>query len=254
VFVEKPLATDLGQAERMVRTAEQRGVRLATNFNRRYGSGYQRAKAFQLDGRFGALTYLSVRIASAFGGNTGPRPAYHAAFDLLIHAADLARFFGGEVVNVSAHHGQQAADGVYHNLAVGITFASGAVGSLLVSLDGTRLHPIERAEIGGRLGHGVVHNVVGGFDFHPHDTDLAQCWRPQPFGGRERLLQFYPTTIEAHIAGLLEALEARQPPPVSGADGLAALRIVFAAIQSAETGEAVDPSRVVATRQAHADR
>lgn len=241
VFVEKPLAVDLPEAERMVRAARERGVRLATNFNRRFGHGYQLAKEAQDAGRLGELAYVMLKIASELAPPDLAAPPYHAAFDLLIHSADLARYFGGEVRRVSAHLSPRRG-GVHRNLAVALEYASGAVGTILISLDSSRRHPIEFAEICGTSGRAQVHNVVSGFDFFPHDADLVTSWRPQPFGGRQHLLQFYPTTFEAHIEALLAALEEGREPPVTGEDGVQALRIVLAAIASFETGRAVDPA------------
>ncbi len=242
VFVEKPLALDLADAERLVRAARERGVRLATNFNRRFSRPYRLAHEYQAAGRLGAFAYLTLRIAVGYdpeAGSAAGAPPYHAAYDLLTHMADLARHFGGEVRRVSAHMTRRDGAHVWGNLAVALEFAGGGVGTILVSLESTRLHPIEAAEIAGTAGHALVHNVVGGFDFFPHDSELATRWRPQPFGGRERNLQFYPTTIVDHVSALLDALIEGREPPVTGADGVAALRIVLGAIESFESGRAV---------------
>jgi predicted dehydrogenase len=145
----------------------------------------------------------------------------------------------------------------YHNISAALEFEQGGTGTILISLDSSRLHPIEFAEVCGTAGHAHVHNVVAGFDFFPHDSDLASSWRPQPFGGRQHLLQFYPTTIEAHVEELLAALEEKRAPPVTGEDGLRALRIVLSAIRSFETGAAVEPAAITAdsdSRIARMDR
>jgi predicted dehydrogenase len=236
VFCEKPLATSLADAERMVDAADRRGVSLAVDFNRRFSRPYQLAQEYQRAGRLGELSSLTLRLLTA--GDPPSSQPYFALHDLLIHLADLARHFGGEIERVSALLSVPR-NGVYRNAAVAIELASGAVGSLQVSLDGTRLHPIELAELRGPAGHAVVHNVVSGFDFFPHDSDLATHWRPQPFGGRDELLRFYPTTIARHVGELLAALLDGRPPPVTGRDALAAQRVVEAAIRSWENGRTV---------------
>jgi predicted dehydrogenase len=243
VFCEKPLATSLADAERMVEAAEQRGVSLAVDFNRRFSRPYQLAREYQQAGRLGELSSLTLRLLTA--GDPPASQPYFALHDLLIHLADLARHFGGEIERVSALLSRPR-EGVYRNAAVVIGLASGAAGSLQVSLDGTRLHPIEFAELRGPAGHAEVHNVVSGFDFYPHDSDLATHWRPQPFGGRDELLRFYPTTIARHVEALLPALLEGRPPPVTGQDALAAQRVVEAAIRSWESGRAVEVAEVMA--------
>ena len=83
--------------------------------------------------------------------------------------------------------------------------------------------------------------MVSRFVFEPNDSDLAEVWEPRPFGERRELLQFYPTTIQAHVDALLAALGAGEPPPVRGEDGLRALQLVKAAILAFEERAVVDP-------------
>jgi predicted dehydrogenase len=75
-------------------------------------------------------------------------------------------------------------------------------------------------------------------------SDLAVAWEPRPFGDRRELLQFYPTTIQAHLDALIDAVEAGNPPPVPAEDGLRALQLVKAAIFAFETRTVVDPRTV----------
>jgi predicted dehydrogenase len=54
-------------------------------------------------------------------------------------------------------------------------------------------------------------------------------------------LEFPPEEpLRAELAAFLEAIEARRPPVVDGTDGMEAVRVVEAALESARTGKWVD--------------
>ena len=56
--------------------------------------------------------------------------------------------------------------------------------------------------------------------------------------GAVRQLEFPPEEpLRAELAAFLDSIEIRKPPLVDGRDGVEAVRIVEAAIESARTGE-----------------
>lgn len=242
VFVEKPIALELGDARRMLEAARRAGRVLAQNFNRRFAHPYALARRYRDEGRLGDLSYAALRVAVP--GGRPPTTPYELVYDSLVHLLDLAACFGGEIAEVTCAMSDRRDGYAYHNVQVGLRFATGGVGSVVGSWDGTRLHPIELAEIQGTRGRVRVENVVGRFVFEPNDADLAEVWEPRPFGDRRELLQFYPTTIRAHVDALLAALEAGAPPPVPAEDGVRALRLVKAAILAFEQRAVVDPRTV----------
>ncbi len=245
VFVEKPIAQTTADAAAMIEAATLAGRALAVNFNRRFARPYALAREYQRQGRLGRLSYALFRVAVP--ASRAVSTPYELVYDSLIHLLDLARWYGGEVAQVSC-----ALDGLaegihgkaYHDAAITLRFAEGGVATVTGSWHGSRLHGIEYAEIQGAGGRVRIDNVVSRFTFEPNDDALAAVWEPRPFGEATRLLQFYPTTVEEHLAALLPALVDRQPVPVSGVDGLAALRLVLAAIQSFEAGRPVAPHEI----------
>jgi len=245
VFVEKPIAHLTTDAAVMIDAAQRAGRSLAVNFNRRFARPYALARAYQQQGRLGRLSYGLFRVAlPASPRVTNPN---ELVYDSLIHLLDLARWYGGEVAQVSCELSGLAETGqgrAYHDAAISLRYAEGGVATVVGSWHGSRLHSIEYAEIQGSGGRARIDNVVSRFTFEPNDDGLAAVWEPRPFGDATRLLQFYPTTVEEHLMALLPALAEGRPVPVSGADGLAALRLVEAAIQSFEQGRPVAPSEI----------
>lgn len=242
VLVEKPIALELADARRMLEAARAADRVLAVDFNRRFARPHQLARQYQRDGRLGTFAYAALRVA--LPGGRLPTTPYELVYDSLVHLLDLARWYGGEVAEVTCAMSDRRDDFAYHNVQIGLRFADGGVGSVLGSWDGTRLHPIELAEIQGTGGRARIDNVVSRFTFEPNGSDLAEVWEPRPFGDRRELLQFYPTTVRAHVDAPVLALETSTAPPVSGEDGLRALQLVKAAILAFEERAVVDPRAV----------
>ena len=62
VFCEKPLATTLGEAQRMACAAADRGLHLGVDYNRRFAFGYRTAKRLHDQGSVGALQFALLRV------------------------------------------------------------------------------------------------------------------------------------------------------------------------------------------------
>jgi myo-inositol 2-dehydrogenase / D-chiro-inositol 1-dehydrogenase len=245
VFVEKPIAATTADATAMIEAARHAGHSLAVNFNRRFARPYALAREYQQQGRVGKLSYATFRVSLQVSrAATSP---HELVYDSLIHLLDLARWFGGEVAQVSCELDGLAESGqgrAYHDAAIMLRFVDGGVATVTGSWRGSRLHGIEYAEIQGSGGRATIDNVVSRFTWEPNDDALATVWEPRPFGDATRLLQFYPTTVEEHLMALLPALTDGRPVPVSGEDGLAALKLVEAAIKSFELRRPVEPSEI----------
>lgn len=94
VFMEKPLANTLPEAEAIAAVASQPGRLLMVGFNRRFAPAYQRAKALFVDsGR-------EIELATIQKHRKGDNPKWdlrQRVMDDTIHIIDLARFFGGDL-------------------------------------------------------------------------------------------------------------------------------------------------------------
>ena len=91
VYCEKPIATRLVDADRMIDAARQRGVLLVVNHNRRFNPNYCRLRDALRSGSLGEPTGVHLRWPAGRLGCTGT------------HLIDAARMLlGGEVEAVSA--------------------------------------------------------------------------------------------------------------------------------------------------------
>ncbi len=230
VFVEKPMAFHVDEARSMVDLARQRGVRLGVNFNHRFSEPYRRARAFVDRGGVGRPGYLFMKMAGDLYKELAD--PYSMLIETQGHCFDMLCHFGGEVDEVWAQLADPRGTGVYTSAAIGLRFASGAVGSILGSWDSSYDHPqAQLFEFGGTDGRVVVENVVDAVRLYDHGEAAYTEWRPGLFdtGARD-----FWHTIGVHLSAFVDAVARGVSPPVSGEDGLRALELTFAAIRSFE--------------------
>jgi len=91
VFLEKPMATTLSDAERLVETAERSGTLLMIGFDRRYMPVYEALKAEWSDRPPDVIVAEKNR----------PGTEYRATLENAIHMVDLLRWICGEAVDVA---------------------------------------------------------------------------------------------------------------------------------------------------------
>jgi scyllo-inositol 2-dehydrogenase (NAD+) len=85
IFVEKPLATSLDEATRMVEAARAKGVVVNVDFTRRWAPNYVTARALVDQGRIGKLSQVIIEI----GGERAMLWRNHP------HAIDLMAYYAG---------------------------------------------------------------------------------------------------------------------------------------------------------------
>ena len=71
IYCEKPIATRLPDAERMLAACEKAGALLVINHNRRFNASYRRLRDAIAEGLLGELTSAALRWGSGRLGNTG---------------------------------------------------------------------------------------------------------------------------------------------------------------------------------------
>ena len=169
VYSEKPMATTLKDAARMVELSEKTGRKLMIGFNRRYAPVCQKAKE----------VYTDILPDVIIGQKNRPATEYHATLENAIHIVDLMRYFGGEVRDV--HAISKYTDPNYETFTTAMLhFENGAAGMLIADRSSGQWE--ETIEI-----HGGNHSVqikmpdsvtvVDGQAMHTTEmTPLAMGW------------------------------------------------------------------------------
>ncbi|MBI2941585.1 MAG: Gfo/Idh/MocA family oxidoreductase [Chloroflexi bacterium] len=233
VLVEKPLALDLEQARQMVRKADEQGVSLAIDFNRRFAEGYRWAKTWQDEGRLGRLAYVNLRLAQRGPYTSSTLKPYHLLYDLHVHMFDLLRHFAGDVAALTAEMFDPRVTGYHTSVATSLKFASDAVGTLLVSWDSSYKHELEYLELCGDLARVEVHNVTEQAVLLPHESDVRWVRKAGAFQAEAIV---FDNTFARRVHAFVTDLVAGRPPSPLGIDGLRSQELIETAIRSFEEG------------------
>ena len=225
VLCEKPLARDVQSAESMVREASAAQLPLGVNYNRRYATGYLKAK--QWTSKAGRIHYVSAVLAqnvplAQTEELRAKLPRDFLVFDAASHLVDLFRYLVGEPEGLCAHASPQDPEAFWTDLSASLQFDNGALGTMICSFAGPEWGqlPIERTEIASESERLVVDNISQAVFLFGYQDHTLRTWRPsifEPTGYGESMLASIQAWIEANLKS--------QPPPIDGEDGLCTLRI-----------------------------
>ncbi len=239
-LVEKPLATTLEDAGRMVRAARTAGVVLQVGHNERFDPQYQEMKRRIDDGVLGAIVAARadhnqhVRLPEGHWLRSAVRSGGGALIGSGIHRVDLLRWFLGEVSEV--YSVQRTLPDRLEGEAVALTtlrFASGAIASLSTNWAVRRAPWYELMWLYGT--RGSMHNVSG---LHLDREVLADC-----DAGFIRVPLTAADSFTEEIRHFAHAVATGAEPLTSGEEGARSLAVCLAAYRSARLGQPVAVAR-----------
>ena len=246
MICQKPFALDLADGRAMVEAARKAGVGLLVHENFRWQTPMLEVARDLTDGAVGTPNFARISFRHGFDiyANqpylaTEPRLAL---VDVGVHVLDLARFFMGEVTRLYCRTQRLNPRVVGEDAAtLVLDHASGAVSvveiSFFVQLDPDPFpQTLVRIEgDGGTLDLGPGYRLGTTRDGR---TSVRSVDPPVPAWGERpwHVIQDSVLNIERHW---LDCLAGRATPAPSGADNLRTLELVFAAYESAASGQAV---------------
>lgn len=239
VFCEKPIDLDIHRVRRCLAVVEETGGRLMVGFQRRFDPDFIALKSAIDDGRIG-----DVEMVTLTSRDPAPPPADYIARsggifrDMTIHDFDVARWLLGEEVE-----SVQAAASVLVDQAIGKLGDFDSVNVILRTTSGRQCTITnsrrasygydQRIEVHGSRGSVAAENtrkariVVA-------DAEGSHMPPLQDF-----FMNRYADAYASEIGAFADCVKTGSPPPVTGRDGLLALALAEAAIESAATGRAV---------------
>ena len=235
VLGEKPISNDIAQAEKMVAKAREKKVYYGINLNHRFTPVAYLAKKWVNEGRLGHLLFCNM---SMWIKNPAESSPYYQIKALHPHTVDVMRYFCGDVEAVQCFATKAPGRSIWSTAHFSMKFANGVVGGLTGSYDIERGHPMERCEVAGTGGRFVLEDMWRELTLYPAGNLEKTVYTNPVFGG----MRDFEDTFRNRIHRFLEQVNAGVGPDQidgSGADGLAAQRVLAAAIESLERGSVV---------------
>lgn len=242
VLMEKPIAATVEEGQRLIAKAQSLGRQLMVGHIVRFNPAIQALKQKLAAGELG-------RIFQVFCRRAGPFPArirdVGVVVDLAPHDVDLMRFLtDADPIRVYAETEQRLHTN-HEDLLWGVLrFADGVTGSLEINwLTPTK---VRETLVLGERGMFRVDDLTQDLYFyenaHAKDVQWAtlQALKGVSEGSmiRYAIPRFEP--LKAELQSFLKAIQDGKPTPVSGNDGLAALRISLALVESGQTHKVIE--------------
>jgi predicted dehydrogenase len=240
IVCEKPLARTVEQAEQMIAVCQQASVKLLVAHVVRFFPEYAQAKMIVDRGEIGRVGVVRLRRVSALptwsedNWLMDEKKSGGMILDLMVHDFDYARWIAGEVESVFARNVRRAMPSEPRDYALVILrHTSGA----LSHIEGGWAYPpgmfrtaLEIAGDGGLIEHPSGSSV-------PLQIHLMETGNTKASSVPTSPLIEDPYITE--IKHFYDVITNDAEPRVTAGDGLAALRIALAAIESAQTGQQV---------------
>lgn len=230
VLGEKPISNRIDQAEEMVAKARAQNLCYGINLNHRFTPAARLAKRWQEEGRLGHLLFVNMSMWIMNPRESSP---YFQIKALHPHTVDIMRHFCGEVEAVQCFATKAPGRTIWSTATFNLRFKNGVVGTLTGSYDIERGHPMERCEVAGTRGRFVIEDMYREATLFPAGDMERRVFVNPIFGG---MRDFEETFLNRQHRFLEQLSEGAAPEEIdgSGADGLAAQKVLAAAIESLE--------------------
>jgi predicted dehydrogenase len=248
VIVEKPMALTLADADNMIHTCDENGVKLFVVKQNRYNLPVIKLREALVAGRFGKLVMGTVRVRWTRTQDYYDQDAWRGTWaedggvfaNQASHHVDLLEWMLGNPVSVFAKSKTALVDIETEDTGVAIiTFESGAIGVVEAT---TAVRPKDLEGSLSIMGeHGTVE--IGGFA-----VNEMKIWNfdPQLPGDSEVLESFHQNPPDVYGFGHIKYLEnvvstlfEKEKALVDGLEGRRSLELISAIYESIETGKEV---------------
>ncbi len=236
VLGEKPICNEIGPAEEMVAKAEEKGLCYGIDLNHRFTPAANLAKRWVDEGRIGDQLFMNM---SMWIKNPRESSPWFQIKALHPHTVDIMRYYCGDIEAVQCFAMKAPGRTIWSTAQFNMRFKSGAVGHLSGSYDIERGHPMERCEVAGLKGRFVIDDMFREVTLYPAGNLEKTVYTNPVFGG----MRDFTDTFRNRLGAFVEQLNAGVSPGEidgSGADGLAAQKVLAAAIESIQTNRIVE--------------
>ena len=233
VFCEKPMATNLVDAQAVFDASIKSGAVFQVGHNRRFAPVYTKLKQMLLTSQAPHSAHVKMNRGElqnpAWVGD--PQVTGGFLYETTIHMFDMMRFLFGEVAMLQAigstHEYPEVDD-----FSVLLEFSNGMHATFASSADASWHFPFERVEVFGN--HTTIETremesiaYTEGLEGKPVEHSMDQLAKEEKWG--------YVQEDQSFIDSIVEG----KPPAVTALDGFKSVELVEACYRSVRTGEAV---------------
>jgi len=248
VMVEKPMAMTLADADLLIKTCRECGVKLGVIHQNRFNKSIKLLRAALEAGRFGKLTHGQATIRWNRNQEYYDQAPWRGTrlqdggvlMNQSIHNIDLLQWMLGEVDSVFGYTATALRNIEMEDVAVAVLkFKNGALGVIEAA---TTVYPknIEETlnifgETGSVIVGGIAVNRIEVWEFPGSEEEKKQIFAAQ---------ENDPPTVYGYghreiIEDMIRAVKTDGTPAVPGEEGRKALEIILAIYKSQETGQPV---------------
>ncbi len=230
VLGEKPISNEVEEGEEMVAKAKAKGLCYGINLNHRFTPAARLAKKWIEEGRIGHQLFINMSMWIMNPRESSP---YFHLKALHPHTIDVMRYFCGDVEAVHCFATKAPGRKIWSTAVFNMKFKNGAVGTLTGSYDIERGHPMERCEVAGVNGRFVIDDMYREATLYPAGNPEKTVYTNPLFGGYREFNDTFRARIHRFVEQIGEGVKPEELDG-SGAEGLAAQKVIAAAIESME--------------------
>ena len=222
VLVEKPMATNVKQAEKLLETAEEEGLHLSVGFLMRFIPGIQHMKNAIEDKTIGNLVCATAKRVSEWPERIGD---VGVVKDIAIHDIDIIRYlFGEEPIAVYAKTGSMKYKKFEDYAQIMLTFEGGK--SAFIESNWLTPYKTRTLVVTGS-------KAIMKLDYITQELTIEDA--------KKTIQPRYPwqEPLKLELQHFANCILKKEKPLITGTDGLKALQIAEAALKSSATGRAV---------------
>ena len=243
IFCEKPMAMNVEECREMIEVCERNRVKLQIGFMRRHDASFQQAKELLDSGAIGDL----VQIHSHTRGPSKPRPWIYdikksngILAEVNSHDIDACRWFAGSDIDrlyaVAGNYRNPEARADYPDYYDSVVMSGTFKNGVQFVIDGAAYVQY------GYDSHVELVGTKGVLHVGRREGSSVQCTTPEHGTCQPFINSWMTLFTDAYLAedcAFVAAVRNDTKPPVTGRDGLEAVRIVEAGNRSIRTGEIV---------------
>ena len=231
VLGEKPISNNIAHGEEMVAKAREMGVCYGIDLNHRFTPAARLAKKWVDEGRLGHLLFINMAMWIMNPAESSP---YYHLKALHPHTIDVMRYFCGDIEAVHCFATKAPGRQIWSTAQFNMRFKNGVVGSLTGSYDIARGHPMERCEVAGTGGRFVLDDMWHELTLYPAGNLEKTVYTDPAFGGFGDFIDTFRDRIGTFLRQVGDGV-APEDIDGSGEEGLAAQKVIAAAIESLDT-------------------